>query len=61
MQKAKYSSTTLQFNFFCQIGVDYADDPRGHRLANRAEYNKVSDLFPDLDPDAAWAMIADQA
>lgn len=30
---------------FCGIGEDYASDPRGHRLANRAEYEKVADLF----------------
>ncbi len=39
---------------YCKIGLDYAYDPRGHRLANRAEYNKVAELFPDLDPDEAW-------
>src|SRR5437899_2076992 len=39
---------------FARIGMDYADDPRGHRIANRAEYNTVTQLFPDLEPEAAW-------
>jgi len=39
---------------FCGIGVDYQDDPRGHRLANRAEWNEVAKLFPEMDPDEAW-------
>jgi len=51
----KHETVEWAVRLFCQIGVDYSFDPRGHRLANRAEYNKVSDdLFPDLDPDEAW-------
>ena len=41
---------------FAKIGEDYAADPRGHRLANRAEYDKLSELFPNLDADEAWNM-----
>src|SRR6266702_7291255 len=41
---------------FCQIGRDYAADPRGHRLANRAEYEMVHNLlWKQFEfPDDAW-------
>jgi hypothetical protein len=39
---------------YAKIGVDYDYDPRGHRIANRAEYNTVAGLFPDLDLEDAW-------
>jgi hypothetical protein len=39
---------------YLEIGVDYATDPRGHRLANREEYNAVAGLFPELTPADAW-------
>jgi hypothetical protein len=39
---------------YANIGEDYATDPRGHRLANRAEYEMVSSLFPEMEPSEAW-------
>jgi hypothetical protein len=39
---------------YLKIGEDYEYDPRGHRLANRAEYEVVTLLFPDLEPQEAW-------
>ena len=39
---------------FAGIGEDYETDPRGHRLANRAEYEAVATLFPELDANDAW-------
>lgn len=42
---ARHESTEGALRRFCQIGVDYAEDPRGHRLANRAEYEKVAELL----------------
>jgi hypothetical protein len=39
---------------FAKIGVDYDYDPKGHRIANRAEYSAVAQLFPNLDPQEAW-------
>jgi hypothetical protein len=41
---------------FAGIGEEYESDPRGHRLANRAEYDVVANLFPEMDPNEAWDM-----
>ncbi len=38
---ATHESVEWALRSFCHIGIDYASDPRGHRLANRAEYDKV--------------------
>ena len=52
---ATHEFTEWALREFCRIGEDYADDPRGHRLANRAEYDEVGRLLGDegLDKDAA--------
>jgi hypothetical protein len=42
---ATHESVEWALRQFCGIGEDYQDDPSGHRLANRAEYEKVSELF----------------
>jgi hypothetical protein len=47
---------------FCQIGIDYAEDPRGHRLANRAEYNVVMEILGPVFPgptDDPWSIYDD--
>ena len=41
---ATHESTEWALREFCGIGLDYAADPRGHRLANRAEYTRVLSL-----------------
>jgi hypothetical protein len=46
---ATHEFTEWALREFCKIGVDYADDPRGHRLANRAEANEVARLGVELD------------
>ena len=46
---ATHEFTEWALREFCRIGEDYADDPRGHRLANRAEYDKVSELLGEGD------------
>jgi len=39
--------------YFLKIGEDYQEDPRGHRLANRAEHDRVLQL---LDRSDAWEL-----
>ena len=55
---ATHEFTEWALREFCRIGEDYADDPRGHRLANRAEYDEVYRLTPDdyddVTPEEAW-------
>lgn len=51
---ATHESVEWAVRRFCGIGEDYAHDARGHRLANRAEYEVVASLFPNLPPDDAW-------
>ena len=36
------------------IGKNYAEDPTGHRIANREEYERVASLFPEMNPGEAW-------
>lgn len=50
----EHECTEWALREFCQIGMDYASDPRGHRLANRAEYEKVSELFPGRIDGWLW-------
>jgi hypothetical protein len=42
---ATHESVEWALREFCGIGEDYEADPKGHRLANRAEYEKVTELF----------------
>ena len=56
---ATHEFTEWALRQFCGIGEDYADDPRGHRLANRAEYQRVGLLLyshPSQfeNQEAAW-------
>jgi len=60
---ATHEFTEWALREFCRIGEDYADDPRGHRLANRAEYDEVFRLLAKdtgeeyliaYTPDEAW-------
>ncbi len=53
---ATHETTEWALREFCQIGTDYAADPRGHRLANRAEYEEVHRLLGAqfINPEAAW-------
>lgn len=46
---ATHEFTEWALREFCRIGEDYADDPRGHRLANRAEYDEVYRLLVNDD------------
>ena len=46
---ATHEFTEWALRQFCRIGEDYADDPRGHRLANRAEYDEVYRLLVNDD------------
>ncbi len=41
---------------FCSIGLDYSTDPRGHRLANRAEYEKVLELAHKAASAGVWVI-----
>ena len=46
---------------FCDIGTDYAADPSGHRLANRAEYERVCTLLAGrVDPWDIYSEIIDE-
>ncbi len=54
---ATHETTEWALREFCGIGLDYAADPRGHRLANRAEYEKVNELLGNPgsgDYEANW-------
>lgn len=51
---ATHESVEWALREFCQIGVDYANDPRGHRLANREEYEKVTDLWSKSGKPNIW-------
>src|SRR5215469_7202092 len=39
----RHETTEWALRKFCGIGEDYADDPRGHRLANRAEAERAAE------------------
>lgn len=39
---------------WADIGVDYDFDPRGHRLANRAEFEELARLHGSADEDELW-------
>jgi hypothetical protein len=47
----RHETTEWGLRFFCQIGEDYLTDPTGHRLANRAEHDRIVQL---LDTPDAW-------
>ena|SRR5258708_7429867 len=49
----RHETTEWGLRHFCAIGEDYANDPRGHRLANRAEHDLVLSL---LDREDAWEL-----
>lgn len=54
----EHECTEWALRWYCQIGMDYAGDPRGHRLANRAEYEKVLELIGPAvpaEPDGFYA------
>lgn len=46
---ATHESIEWALREFCQIGVDYGRDPRGHRLANRAEAEMAESLGFDWE------------
>ena len=54
---ARHESVEWGLREFCGVGVDYANDPMGHRLANRAELDKLNELIPNYANDMAnlWA------
>lgn len=52
---AYHEATEWALRKFCQVGVDYAHDPQGHRLANRAEAERAAKLL-SLPVDAAWKL-----
>jgi hypothetical protein len=56
-----HESTEWALRTFCEIGEDYANDPTGHRLANRAEYVAVGLLLAHKAEDAeeAWQIYDD--
>lgn len=58
---AIHESTEWGLRTFCAIGTDYANDPEGHRLANRAEHNAVGLLLTAVadDADEAWKIYDD--
>ena len=41
----RHETTEWALRKFCSIGVDYLTDPSGHRLANRAEHDRVMELL----------------
>ena len=41
----RHETTEWALREYCKIGEDYASDPRGHRLANRAEHDLVIHLI----------------
>ena len=49
----RHETTEWGVREFCDIGVDYASDPRGHRLGNRAEHDRVVQL---LDRPNSWEL-----
>jgi hypothetical protein len=56
-----HESTEWALRTFCEIGEDYANDPTGHRLANRAEYVAVGLLLAHTaeDGEEAWQIYDD--
>lgn len=49
----RHETTEWALRRFLDIGSDYLSDPRGHRLANRAEEQRVLAL---LDRENAWEL-----
>jgi len=49
----RHETTEWALRTFLRIGDDYENDPRGHRLANRAEHDRVLAL---LDRPEAWEL-----
>jgi len=52
----RHECTEWGLRYFLGIGTDYASDPRGHRLGNRAEHDRVVEL---LDRPDAWDLYAE--
>ncbi len=47
----RHETTEWGLRRFCLIGEDYITDPRGHRLSNRAEHDRIVQLLGGED---AW-------
>ena len=52
----RHETTEWALREFCDIGEDYASDPRGHRLGNRAESNRAESLLGRPD---AWELYSE--
>lgn len=56
-----HETTEWALREYAGIGMDYAADPAGHRLANRAEYELVNILLaPRPDPWAIYSEVIDE-
>ena len=63
---ARHESVEWALRKFYEIGEVYASDPRGHRLANRAELEKVTEIFygsvdnvTQVDEEDLWSAYDD--
>lgn len=57
----RHETTEWALREFAGIGKDYAADPSGHRLANRAEFEMVAALLaPRDDPWGLYSEIVDE-
>jgi len=57
----RHETTEWALREFLNIGDNYAEDPSGHRLANRAEFDRVNELLRDrVDAWELYSEIIDE-
>src|SRR5260370_2614265 len=56
----RHETTEWGLREFCKIGEDYLTDPRGHRISNRAEFDRVVQLLGIEDAWDVYSEIIDE-